>query len=247
MLVAELIQRVLSLANGGVHNIEERIKPQHIYSKALSARNKLIERRVRRNATLGPSLFQSINCVELIQVPKSKCPCAIPNNCVALRSKHKLPVSVNGTSRVRIVSTVEGSTIFNETTIQRLMYATGNKYAKMDDSYFIQDGYYYIVTKKTSLRVISVYDIFKKPSDVYEFPSKCFEDEDDCEDCGCESMYEQDFPIESELEDTLIELITNELIVFMNGGSKKINNEVQHEAFDDGEERPALEGRNDRE
>lgn len=247
MLVSELVQRVLSLSNGGVHNIEERLKPQHIYSKAMSVRNKLVERRVRRNANLNPSLFQMIPCVELIQVPQSKCPCAIPNNCVALRTKEKVPISINGTTKHRIVSTVEGSTIFDETTIARLRYAGGNRYSKMNDSYFIQDEYYYIITNKSTLRLISIYDIFKNPDEVYKFPSHCFENEDDCGECGCESMLDQNFPIEADLEDTLIELIANELIVFMKGGARRIDNELGPDNYENEEERPALEGRNDRE
>lgn len=212
ILISEAIQRIKSLYNKGVQSDDSRLSSRHIYNKLLSVRSRLIYQKVNKKQKLSQWVYQTLPCVELIKAPIHECPCIPSGKCVILRTKYKLPKPISSLDKdiIQSVSSLDGSTIFNETTFETEKYTKGNKYTSTKPHYYIRNEYLYITDTK-SLEAITITGLFDDPVAVEEHPSYC-EDKTSCPECECKSAIDREFPIDSDLIDPMIELSLQELI-----------------------------------
>lgn len=210
MKIEEIIQRIQSLYSKGVHSDDSRLSARHIYNKLLTVRSRLISQEAKKKQKISQWNYQPISCVELIKVPSHECPCLPPVGCEILRSKYKLPKPLSGLSSTLIqsVTTVDRLTKISEVSINAMKSLAGNKYASKALNYFIEDGYLYISTP-TKLQFIRVIGLFEDPIEASKFETYC-----GCEDCdSCIDYQKEEFPIDNDLVDPLIELTIQELII----------------------------------
>lgn len=212
MKVNEIIERVRSLISEKYHIADHIYSRRHIYNKLVSARSRLLYQEANKKKNLTQWNYQTLPCIELILVPQHNCPCYKPVGCGILRSKHKIPKPLIGLygALVHSVYTIDGSRKLNEVSINAVNSLKGNKYSQNTLAYFIQNDYLYIVSN-TLLKVITLTGLFEDPLEAANFPNACGED---CVDCNnCRDYLNEDFPIDNNLIDVLIELTLQELII----------------------------------
>ena len=89
MLVKEIIQRIQSLYSKGVQSSDSRLTARHIFNKVLTVRTKLLSQQSAKKQKISDWNYQTISCVELIEIPPHQCPCIPPLGCELVRSKFK--------------------------------------------------------------------------------------------------------------------------------------------------------------
>ena len=214
MKLENIIQRLQSLYSKGVENDDSRLSSRHIYNKLLTVRARLISQDAKKKQRISQWNYQTLPCVELIEVPPHECPCLPPIGCNILRSKYKLPKPLSGLSGslIQSVTTADRSSKLDEISMNALSSQKGNKYTSKSVNYFIENGYLYISTP-TKLALVRVVGLFEDPIEVKKFKSYC-DTSDTCEDCEeCIDYMEEDFPIDNDMIDIMIELASNELII----------------------------------
>lgn len=226
MILRELIQRIQSLYSKGVHSDDSRLTSRHIYNKLLTTRSRLISQVAQKKQKVSQWNYQTLPCVELIKVPAHQCPCIPPIGCDILRSKYKLPKPLSGLSGslIQNVTSIDRSLKINEVSINALNSQKGNKYTPAKISYFIQEGYLYISTP-SKIEVVSVIALFEDPIEVKQFKNLC-----DTDTPPCVNYLEEDFPIDNDLIDALIELSVQELLQVFSQGTEDRRNDSGDES-----------------
>lgn len=226
MILGEIIQRIQSLYSKGVHSDDSRLSSRHIYNKLLTVRAKVLTQEANKKQRLSEWNYQTIPCVEMIKVPAHDCPCIPPFGCKILRSKHKLPEPLTSKfgNLIQSVVTIDRAQKIDAVNLNSFNAQKGNKYTSKKMQYFIQDGYLYISTSK-NLKVVMVVALFEDPLAAEEFKGFC---DTDCEDCTtCTDPMLDDFPMDTDLIETLIELSTNELLGMFGQGLEDLSNNAK--------------------
>lgn len=216
MILKDLIQAIQSLYSKGVQSSESRLTSRHIYNKFLRVRAKLFREMSNKKQKISDWNYQTLNCVELIEVPAHQCSCVPPMGCEILRSKFKLPRPITGLNAhlIKAVTSITGENIYSEVSIKEKQYKKGNKYTSNKPDFFIEDGYLFTTHVKGSPRILKVVILPGDPAEARQFESYC----DDCPECvECESPLDMEFPIELEMAETMIPIAADELIREFNG------------------------------
>lgn len=225
MKVEEIIQRVQSLYSKGVQSDDTRLSSRHIYSVLLSVRSMLITQKINKRQFLSRWIYQTLNCVELIKAEPYECPCLPSIGCEILRTKFPLPKPLSGLIQGHIIDSVtslDGSIIYSETTWKAKKYKKGNKYTADKPDYYIKDDYLYITTSRGP-KAIAISGIFEDPVEVESYPNIC--GNEDCKECiDCGSALSKDFQIDKDMERSLIQLASEELLELFSRGREDITN-----------------------
>jgi len=225
MKISEIIQRVQSIYSKGTQSDDTRLSNRHIYNKMLTVRAKLISQKAKKKQKVSQFNYQTLPCVELIKVPAHECPCLPPLGCDILRSKYELPQILAGLSGELIewVRTIEKSVKIDYISINALNAQKGNKYTSKNSYYFIENGYLYISTPR-KLKVVSIRALFEDPLEAETFKQYC----DSCKDCPtCIDYLEQDFPIDNDLIDTLVQLTLEEVVMLFSQSVEDTTNNTR--------------------
>lgn len=223
MKIGEIIQRVQSLYSKGVESDDSRLMNRHIYNKLLTVRARLISQEAKKKQRISQWNYQIIPCIELINVPEHECPCVPQVGCEILRSKYKLPKPLSGLSGTLIqsVTSIDRSKKINEISINAISSQKGNKYSSKTTNYFIENGYLYISTPKSTIGVVRIVGLFEDPIEVKKYKSYC----EECEECqNCVDYQEEEFPIDNDLVDSMVELSINELVLLFGQSNQDIRN-----------------------
>lgn len=223
MKLIDILQRVQSLYSKGLNSDDSRLSYRHIYNKLLTVRSKLITNELNKKQKLSQWNYQTLPCVELVLVPPHNCPCIPPIGCNILRTKYRLPEPLMGLSKntIKTVSTIDRNILINEIAINSIKYQSSNKYTSKKMNYFVEDGYLYITTS-SKLEIITITGIFENPLEVENFKNYC---NSDCVDCNkCINYLEEDFPIDLNLVDSLVEISSVELVQNFNKSIEDITN-----------------------
>jgi len=221
MKTIELLQRIQSLYSKGVNSDDSRLMNRHIYNKLLTVRARLISQEAKKKQKISQWNYQKIPCIELIEVPSHDCPCIPPIGCSILRSKHRLPSPLSGLSGnlIQSVTTINRQLKLDEININAVRSQKGNKYTAKKTNFFIEDKYLYISTP-TKMEIVSMVALFEDPLEVNKFSGYC-----DCQECTqCSDFEQEEFPIDNDLIDVLIELSVNELIQIFNSNFEDTTN-----------------------
>lgn len=212
MKIGEISQRVQSLYSKGVASDDSRLSNRLVYNKLLTVRARLISQEAKKKQRVSQWNYQVISCIELIKVPAHECPCLPPIGCDMLRSKYKLPKPLSGLSGslIQTVTTIDRGKKLNEVSMNAVKSLTGNKYTSKSINYFIEEGYLYI-TSPSKIEFVRLIGLFEDPIKAKQFENFCKENCVDCTDCI--DYQEEEFPIDNDMIDTLIELTVQELVI----------------------------------
>ena len=229
MLLKEIIQRVQSLYSKGVQSDDSRLSSRHIYNKLLTIRTRLMSQKSKQKQKISDWNYQTISCVEMIDVDASSCPCITPTGCIVKRSKYRIPKVMTDYNKnlIDYVMTVDSGIKFDPTNKTELIHIRGNKYTATNKRFLIDNGYLYAYGKMIP-DVLQIRALFEDPIEVINFSTLC------SEDVSCIDIFEIDFPIDSDLIDVLIQFAAEELIVLFKQGvedkSANTNDDtVQHQ------------------
>jgi hypothetical protein len=227
MKLKEIIQRVQSLYSKGVQSDDSRLSNRHIYNKILTLRSRLIAQQHNKKQKISQWNYQTIPCIELIKVPANDCPCIPPIGCDVLRSKYELPEPLTGLSNyiIQSVFTIDRSIRLDEISVSAVNYQKGNKYSSKKINYYIHNNYIYVTASSSSihnLKFITLTAIFEDPFKANEFKTFC---DEGCTDCKkCNDFLEEDFPIDNDLIDTVVEMCIPELIQLFSQNIEDLTN-----------------------
>ena len=208
MKIGEIVQRVQSLYSKGVASDDSRLSNRLIYNKMLTVRSRLVVEQAKKKQRISRWNYQTISCIELIEVSTADCPCVPPPGCTIMRSRYKLPKPLSDLSRSLIdsVMTIDRGIKLNEITINAVNASRGNKFAKKSINYFIEGGYLYVSTP-TTISLIKVIGIFEDPIKASQFESYCPNFESKCLD-----FMEEEFPLDEDMLDVLVQLTVEEVV-----------------------------------
>lgn len=161
------------------------------------------------------TIFTTIPCLELIEVPISEC-CEYVDPCTISRSKYKLPRMSEGNYQYVIqgvysINTMGGSgKKLTEITINRYINLLKLPVIKNDEYFWIINGYLY--TNNPNLKALRIAALFEEdvPNEIM-FP-----------DCGCGTDYtlddlcknplDKDFSLPGYLEEQVLKLVSEKLL-----------------------------------
>lgn len=93
-----MVYDVLNIVSGGRTSRDNQISTDQVKFWISSKREVLILRDLERNRQLDTSLIQDLGCIEVIPVSSTEC-CDIDLDCVFLRSKLPIPMSIGNYTR----------------------------------------------------------------------------------------------------------------------------------------------------
>lgn len=170
---------IRALATSGSNPNDFRIPDEQIYYWISQIRAMLIGQSLSKRDDLNDTWLQTISCMELIQADASEC-CLAPSNCYVLRTKLKLPSTIDTWRANWIVSvtTPDGDPISKSNQFYN-RYQKYNKFTGSNRWYYLKNDYIYIVNDQL-LAYINVIGLFQDPMELYNFPScngSCFTSE----------------------------------------------------------------------
>ena len=224
MKVSEIIQRVQSLYSRGVPSDNTELSPRHIYSKLVSLRAMLLLQKAKKKDKISSWSFQTLNCVQVIPVTLSECPCLpIVSTCQVMRTKYQLPKPISGIlgSNIEYIMSLDGQIKFDESNKTEMLHIKGNKYTSDKYRFVIDNGYAYLYGRNIP-KILQVRMLCEDPLEALRF-LQC----DTCEECL--DPYEVEFPIETGYIDTIIELASKELVEFFRTSKEDNKNDSKEE------------------
>lgn len=222
MKIEEIIQRIQSLYSKGVQSDDSRLSTRHIYNKFLTVRTKLLSQKAKSKQKISDWNYQTINCIELIEVPLIECPC-IPNiGCSVMRSKYKIPriMSDYNSNIIDYLMSVDGGKKFDATNKSELLHIRGNKYTSDSERYLIENGYLFVYGKRIP-EVVMLRALFEDPFEVNKFIKYCPENASN----ECFDILTTEFPIDADLTDVMIQLTAEELISIFSQMPQDVKND----------------------
>ena len=216
MVLGKLIQRIQSRYSKGVQSDDTRLSSRDIYSMLLTARNRLIVQSENKHQKLSQWNYQTLKCIALVEAPIHECPCIPTLGSTIYRTKYKLPSVLTDLNKhlIQSVTSIDGSIRYGEITWEDKKYKSDDKYTSNKPDYFIRGGYLYI-TDSTEIEVITISALFQDPLEAHEYVSYC--STCNTNDLGCTAKTDLDFPVDSDLEDVLVEMVLQELGIFIQG------------------------------
>ena len=207
MKLKYIIQRVQRILKESSSINRYELSPMYIYDKLSSARNILLNRKVRSNQKISEFSYQSINNIILgkyyltdVNIGKE-----------LLRSKKEIPNMIMNNDRylIQTVSNSDGTMSYSNIDYSAYKYQKYNKYTSKRINYFIKNGYIYLINDPT-LTHISITAIFSDIISAYIYsevanpPDKYM------------NYMELDFHIDNNMEDALIDLVIPEIMMSIN-------------------------------
>lgn len=224
MRVGEIIQRVQSKFSSGVQDDSVWLSNRYVYNILLSARNTLFEQSANKKQYISDWNFQTLPCVEMIEVPLVDCPGMPKLPYTILRTKHELPRVVSNLSGDMMgnIFAVDGLTKIDKGNFSTAKYRDGNKYTSNRPVFFIRNKYGWIQGTKIPAVLIGP-ALFEDPIEAMMFPSFCEENVP-----SCTSYLDLEFPADSDMARVLVGMVTDEIIAgFSQGAKQKQQEEAQ--------------------
>lgn len=164
----QITSDIRNIASSGKENYSMRIEDSQIEFWVNEARSKFIADAINKRENLTDIWIQVIHCLELELVDKSTC-CFITTNCYILKSKKKLPQTIEyyNDNGIIKVTTADGKIISKSNNFEAT-YNEFNRYTGKKANWFIQDGYLYI-TNEVLIDYVTVFGIFEDPSELSGF------------------------------------------------------------------------------
>lgn len=197
-------------------SVDNKITDRVIFSEIRNNSIFLIKRETNlRKLWATDTIFSTIPCLEMIEVPISEC-CDYVDNCTISRSKYKIPRISEGNYQYTIqgiwsINAMRGKgKKLKEITINRYINLLKLGLIKKEVYYWIVNGYIY--TNNPLLQALRIAAFFEEdiPNEL-NFP--------DC-DCGkeytleelCKNPLDKEFPLPGYLEKSVLDLTSQKLL-----------------------------------
>ncbi len=162
------------------------------------------------------TLFTTIPCLEMVEVPISEC-CEYVDPCTVARSKHKLPRIGEGNYQYLIqgvysINAMSGSgKKLKEITINRYVNLLKLPIIKKEEYYWIMNGYLYV--SNPLLQAIRISAFFEQdvPNEIMYPECGCGSNEPTDED-WCKNPLDKEFALPGYLEKQVLELTSQKLL-----------------------------------
>lgn len=225
MLIKEIIKRFHE-AYVTKADVETLPSNRRIYSKVRTLRSKLISQSVNKKQNISNWNFQTLPCIEMILADINECPCLPDLGFRILKSKHKIPRPLTDLNSHMFKSVVglDGMTTYFETSFNARQYKKGAKYTKGSTDFFFHNGYIWM-NSKLYPEMIPLTGLFEDPLEVSRFINECCSGPQ-----NCTSYLDFDFPVDSSMFDTIIEMGVPELIGIKTKPTQPQSKDVQEEA-----------------
>lgn len=205
--IREAIQRVLSAYGKGVQSRDTRLSKRHVYSKLVSARERVLAQEYKKNQKVSQWSYQTLPCVEMVSIPIIECPCVPPLGRFTLRSKYLIPAIITGMDdhAIQSVMSLDGETKYDETQWESKKNKKGAKYTSKATDWYIKNSYLYLTATRKPEKVVFT-AIASNPMDFHLFKTCCEDSE------PCFNILDKSFHIEGDSFEAVIELAVAELI-----------------------------------
>jgi len=165
----KLVRQCLEMANGGSVPNDSQASYELVRQWVEEQRAILISQSISKGDDINDSWIQYINCVDLEQIDSSSCPCEVTSGCLVLKSKQRLPSTIDTWEDNNINSVVTPlGVVISKTNPVKSRYDKYNKYTGEKRAWFIKDDYLYILNEEM-LESVSVSGVFEYPMDVARF------------------------------------------------------------------------------
>lgn len=170
--------------------MDRRLSRRYILSEIEDASKVLIEQKVNDGTLQVTSLYQPINCVEMIQVDPITCPELELRSCkIVMRTKEKLPIPLYSRfgPMIKEVTTVDRGKVFERVTYQkyRRLKNLSRGYKKNKLFYIFSEGYIYIMDT----------EVYKINLEIATFDDETVSQLNSCESNECESGWDKELMI----------------------------------------------------
>ena len=220
MLNKEIIQRFHSLHSHGVQSDNTRLTNRHIYSVICGIRSRLLSQEFKKGQKVSDWAYQSLDCLELIKVPKGEHPLMLELGCWVMRSKYKIPaILLNASKYIMTVTGPDSDLSIGQIDLSTQKYNKGRRFTKSLPEFYIDKGYLYISSSTIHLEDVQVSAIFENPilASTYKTPCNTVD--------KCKSYLDYDFPYEEDLVDGLVKLASEEIIQMFSQTKQDITND----------------------
>lgn len=162
------------------------------------------------------TLFTTIPCLEMVEVPISEC-CEYVDNCTIARSRYKLPRISEGNYQYVIqgvysINAMGGTgTKFKEITVNRYVNLLKLPVIKKEHYYWIMNGYLYISNPLMQTIRISAFFEQDVPNEVMYPECGCGTPQPTDEE-WCKNPLDKDFALPGYLESQVLELTSKKLL-----------------------------------
>lgn len=225
MKLEELIQRIQSLYSKGVQSDSSRLTPRHIYNKFITVRTKLISDKAKKKQKISEWNYQTLPCVEMIDVDVAECPCIPIKGCTVKRSKNPLPklmTDYNG-NLLDYVMTIDSGDRFDATNRVEMLYNKGNKYTSNKRKYIFENNHIYIYGPLLP-NVVRIRGLFEDPVAASNYQGYCGNNSTEG-NIECADVFQTEFPIDGDLVDVMIQFTVDELIAIFNQSAEDLSND----------------------
>lgn len=161
------------------------------------------------------TLFTTIPCLEMIQVPAAEC-CSFVTDCMIARTKHKIPRIADGNYQYVIqgVYTINALTgvakKLKEISVNRYTNMNKLKVKKREDYYFVSNDYIYVTNPDIiAVRLVAFFEE-DVPNDIM-YPDCCCGNEPSVDDY-CMNPLDKDYGIPGYLKKQVLDLTHQRLI-----------------------------------
>lgn len=162
------------------------------------------------------TLFTTIPCLEMVEVPISEC-CGYADPCTVARTKYKLPRISEGNYQYLIqgvwsINAMSGKGVrLKEITINRYMNLLKLPIIKKEAYYWIVNGYLYV--SDPLLKAIRISALFEEdvPNEIM-YPSAGCGDCQPTDDEWCKNPLDKEFALPGYLEKQVLELASQKLL-----------------------------------
>lgn len=220
-----LIYDIVEIASSGGNPNEFKISNEQILYWIEQTRSILISQSLNKKDDINDSWIQYINCVELEQVDASTC-CLVDTDCYVLRSKKKIPSTIDTWKDNWIVSvtTIDGTSIPKSNPV-RQRYQKYNKYTSNTRGWYLKDDYLYVINDQL-LTYVSIAGLFEFPSELAEFIA--------CDGEACwslDSPYPISLSLATQVTDIIIKTKVNPFMTYPMDNSNNMSGATPQQAI----------------
>ncbi|MBQ1668361.1 MAG: hypothetical protein II063_10340 [Prevotella sp.] len=231
MKIKEIVQRVESMMARGVSTslMSSYISRPWIYNMLVTYRSKLVGQKINKKQRISQWNKQTLSCVTLVDVDASECPCD-HSGCLVRRTAERLPEFMLGLSDYAIdgIYTNDRKVKINLMGMNGAMYNRHSRYASKLPYAYLHDGYLFLVNCGDWYSA-TIVGLFEDPIEAHKWwldNNACGSDETTCSF----DYMEFDFPIDTDMTDTIVMLCANELsMVFQRQPQQKADEDNGNE------------------
>jgi hypothetical protein len=223
MKLGEVIQRVQSLYSRGVQSDDSRLSSRHIYNKLLTVRTRLISQKSKKKQKINDWNYQTISCIEMIDIQPHECPCAPAVNCTVKRSRYMIPKVMTdyNNNLIDYVMTIDSGDKFDFTNKSEMLHINGNKYTASKRRYLIDNDYLFAYGKDVP-QILQIRALFEDPIEAVKFTTLCSSEVNE----RCIDIFDMEFPMDGDTIDIAVQLTSEELIVLFKQNMEDVSNDT---------------------